>query len=335
LKTQESLGLELIDLAEEYFSAPGTADTLFFDVVIAEAHIRIYLASQALWDFIYPAFSWQAQKSDKEPDVVIFAVEGDGVLVLPWRAEDFGDRNTIIGLEAGQVVANFDIDNSILNMFDHKSRRGLFWARSTEGLPEWEFGAPLRVVLEWALSDWGLYIVHSAGIGMETSGILICGSGGAGKSTTTALSIGKGFVTTGDDYCAISVSYPPKVFSIYGLIKLVPGSPGTDSIQNPKWVRQRTDKKAHFSLESSMTDSLVIRSILFTKVSEITNQPQPLAPKEALIRLLSSVLNQSANQHQRLFPALSMLAKSAPSFELEVGSDFDKIREVIESLCNQ
>lgn len=328
-------GSKLIEEASNLFRIRQEPNSLSLHIRVADTKICIHVASEAMWDLIYPALAWLAEPSFSDPDIEIFALDGAGVIESPWNVENFLDGNRISGLESGKILGTFDIENSILNLFDRTSNQGLFWIQSLSELPEWEFGAPLRKIFEWALLDRGLQVIHSAAVGHGNQGVLLCGPGGSGKSTTTALCLNSDFYTTGDDYCAISVSSPHIVYGIYGLLKLVPGSVGAKKLGILSWVNQRSDGKVHYKIERKMVRSLSVRAIVFPKVSDSTQELARMTPREALLRLLSSTLNQATNPQGELFEALVSLSKSIEAFELNVNSDFDDARKQLGQLCKE
>lgn len=334
METTQLAGSMLIEQASKLFGALEVSENLGFQIKIGETRIRIHVASKDMRDLILPALAWGEDDFTGEPDIEIFALDGPGVIESPWTREDFIEGGRIRGLSDGEVLGSFDIENSMLNLFDRTSNRGLFWVQSLSELPEWEFGAPFRRIFEWALIDRGIQVIHCAAVGIESQAVLLCGPGGSGKSTTTALCLANGFQTTGDDYCAISVSAPHMVYGIYGLLKLVPGSLGTEDFVNPISIKQRSDGKAHFKIENKMKESFSVKAIVFPKVSHFTQEPNQLTKREALIRLMGSTLNQATNPQPEILGALGSLAKSVNTFELNAGPDFDKVRQQLEKLCS-
>jgi hypothetical protein len=322
-----------IEESVQRFQSELQTQSRVLDITVATHSIRIHVSTESLWNLIHPALASQASPAPvSDPDIEIFTVEGVGVIDFPWT---IGDSVDGLGSEAagsGEVLATYSSDYATFSMFDRYSKRGLFWVRSTRELPEWEFGAPLRNILTWAFVDQGLHVVHAAGIGVSGSGVMISGPGGAGKSTTTAICIQAGFQTTGDDYCIISASETPRIFSLYGLMKLVPGALGTASVVNSSLIEPRSDGKVHFDIASSMTRSLAITAILFPTVGARTLEPIALSPKEALLRLIPSTWAQTALPQTELLHSLSKLAQSIRSFQLEVGPDIERIPEILRGL---
>ena len=165
----QEVASELIRETTDRYLSELNSESEIVDFQIGPVGIRVHVSSKGLHEFIYPAFAWNARPSNVEPDVEIFALDGDDSIVSPWGLGDFLDGNKVRGLESGDVLAAFDLQHGVLNMFDRTTKRGLFWTAQSERLPEWEFGAPLRIILTWALIDHGLQVIHSAGIGKHAN----------------------------------------------------------------------------------------------------------------------------------------------------------------------
>lgn len=331
--SSQEVGSTFVQETASKFQSNKGENSQKLDIKIADVLIRIHTASQELRDFIYPALEWQAHYSDHNPDIEIFAIEGLETVKLPWSIDEYAEGNKLRGLDSGRVLGSFDIQHKNLSIFDRNTKQGIFWTPSAINLPEWEFGAPLRNILTWALLDSGLHLVHAAAVGKKGVGVLLCGLGGSGKSTTTALCLQNGFLTAGDDYCAISVSDGPKVYGIYGLLKLVPGAMGTANLSNPQGFKERSDGKMHYSIEASMCKSLAISSIVFTKVGNETKTITRLSRIDGLLRLMSSTLPQAIIPQSELFETMGVFTKAISAYEFEVGSDFDNVRKTLDELC--
>lgn len=316
------------------FPDDGIDQVRTWDFMVAGFRVRVHVSSGALGDFVYPALAWQENSlTGSEPDIEIFAVEGVGEGVPSWVIGEIQGTQLVRGPQTGEVLTTFDIRHSMLSMFDRVTSKGVFWVKSAANLPEWEFGAPLRSILTWALIDRGLYMVHSAGIGLRGKGVLVSGPGGSGKSTTTALTTENGFHTTGDDYCAVTLGSNPEVYGVYGLLKLVPHSLGAAALLDPVGIRERSDGKAHFSLQASMTTKLELTALLFTQVGRATQELVPITPREALLRLIPSTYSQSPLPQPELFRAMSGLSQLTKAYQLEVGPDTEKVLGILEALC--
>lgn len=300
---------------------------------IAKCNVLIHLATQALFDYVAPAFEWHPEIDAEKPDIEIFVFENNAGVELPWKKDDFLEGNRIRGLEQGDLLATYDLKYSNLSMFDRKTSTGLFIVDSAALMPEWEFGAPLRNVLTWALASRGVYLVHTAAVGIAGKGILISGPGGSGKSTTTALATQNGFETTGDDYCAISVNDVPKAHAVYGLLKLVPENFGTSTALEKTNSQVRSDGKVHFKLGSLMVPEIDLGAIVFPQVSESTNKPTLLSQRDTFLRLMASSISQLAIPDEGLFRTLTQMANKTPAYKWEIGPDTNRLMNNLRKLC--
>jgi hypothetical protein len=302
---------------------------------IAKCNIRIHLATQALFDYVSPAFEWHPEIEIEvaRPDIEIFVIENNADVELPWKKEDFLEGSRIRGLVQGDLLATYDLKYSNLSMFDTKTNKGLFVVDSADLMPEWEFGAPLRNVLTWALASRGIYLVHTAAVGIAGKGILISGPGGSGKSTTTALATQNGFETTGDDYCAVSLNGVPKAHAVYGLLKLVPERFGTSTALEKTNSQVRSDGKVHFKLGLTMVSEINLGAIVFPQVTESTNKPTLLSQRDSFLRLMASSMSQLATPDAGLFRTLTQLANTIPAYKWEIGPDTNELMNNLRKLC--
>ena len=81
--------------------------------------------------------------------------------------------------------------------------------RSADGFPPWEPGAPLRSFLHWEYAARGMRLVHGGTLGIDGRGVVLAGSGGAGKSGTVVAGIMVGLDSVGDDYVSVDQMEAP------------------------------------------------------------------------------------------------------------------------------
>lgn len=96
--------------------------------------------------------------------------------------------------------------SSMLWLADAVGRRALRWTETPAEVPEWEAMRPLRFALRWAAAQQGAAMLHCAAVAGPAGAVLLVGSGGAGKSTTSFACVGSGLHLLGDDYCIVEPS---------------------------------------------------------------------------------------------------------------------------------
>lgn len=127
-------------------------------------------------------------------------------------------------LSSSKLFLNYDPARGLLKYFNAVSNRGLFFAEDLAKLPSWEWFSPLKEFVHLFALEQGAWLAHAASLSAEgSSGLLLVGPGGSGKSTTCAHLIEAGYQTCGDDYVLLR-SEDEGVFAhaIYRTIKLLP-----------------------------------------------------------------------------------------------------------------
>lgn len=304
-----------------------------FDVLIGEVRVRICIADERLAAWARPALGWARQTPTDLADVHFYVASGRPFPPPPWAAADYSDRHRVRHLTEGNLVATLDVERRVLNMYDTVSRRGVFWCSDVDSLPDWEFGAPLRSLLTWALRPAHVHLVHAAGVGRaDSGGVLISARGGSGKSTTTLACIAAGMATVGDDYCALHVGSTPTVHAVYGLAKVVPTSIGGTLTDLSLAHTPRDDGKVHVGLGASMCPSLRVRAVVVPTVASRTGELQPIRGREAFYRIAPSTMLQSELGGSALFAAMARLTEMVPAYTLEVGPDISRVVAALDSL---
>lgn len=123
-----------------------------------------------------------------------------------------------------KMLLNWDAPRGLLKYFNGDSNRGLFVAADLTSLPSWEWFSPLKEFLHLLALKHCAWLAHAASVSVsESSGVLLVGPGGSGKSTTCAHLVQAGYQTCGDDYVLLT-NDAGGVFAhaIYRTLKLMP-----------------------------------------------------------------------------------------------------------------
>ena len=151
------------------------------------------------------------------------------------------------------------------------------------------------------------------------------GPGGAGKSTTALLCAESGLTYLGDDYCAVQMSRPPRVHSLYRTGKLVRENlPGEKELLYP---------------EAKTAADLPLRAIFIPQIDLAARETRivPTASSEALKALAPSTISQLSGAGAHTFERLAQLVRTVPCFKLSLARDFDRIgktvRDFLENDC--
>lgn len=298
--------------------------------------VTAHLAGAALTAVLAPSLLADPV-ADAEPAAVLHAFDtaGSGVPIPapPWRGDDYLRRDEIRGLTAGDLLGAFDVAHTTLCLYDAVSATGVLWARDAAGMAPWEPGSPLRNLLRWALAPHGRYLLHAAAVGTPAGrGVLLCGPGGAGKSTTALAFLAAGLPFVADDYCLVRTDRP-RAYPLYGVAKadattlrLVDGL--TDRADR---ARQDWRGKWRLPIADRVAAQLDLDAVVLPRVAERTGRLRPLPARDALTRILPSTLFQLPAASAVTLAALTALLEQLPVFELEVGPDVTAIPDRIDA----
>lgn len=161
------------------------------------------------------------------------------------------------------LLLNWDAPRGLLKYFNGDSNRGLFVAADLTSLPSWEWFSPLKEFVHLFALAQGAWLAHAASVSVsESSGVLLVGPGGSGKSTTCAHMVQAGYQTCGDDYVLLT-NDAGGVFAhaIYRTIKLMPreklGNVGGWLADLRRSTVAETGKSVYFMDEDSKDLSIV------------------------------------------------------------------------------
>lgn len=255
-----------------------------------------------------------------------------------------GPRNEMTDFHGSRIRAIMHLDPVIVSLFDSERSIALYWTRDVSRIPIWDWGTPLRIILnEWAKLH-GLFLAHSGAVGLAEGGVIFAGKSGSGKSTSALACLGHGaLLYAGDDYSLLSVTAQPQVHSLYCSAKLK-GIPDFDRfahllplvVNRDHLERQKALVLLHEAFRDRVTAGFPLRAIL---VPRITGRPEttiePSSPIAALRALAPSTLLQLPGDGRETMTRLSALVRRVPVYGLNAGTRMRGIAESVEALLQQ
>ncbi len=310
---------------------------------IAGFTIQLRFSSPALVPLIAPALDHLATGQKLPPDLTVClwdcASTRTEMAPPPWSRENYAARGEISGFSNDRIQTVFDLGSGVLSVLDLERNLGLFWIRDAKLLPYWERGAPLRVIFHWWMRRHQNQLTHAAAVGTSEGGVLLVGSGGSGKSTSALACLNSNLYYVSDDYCLLRVKPVPHVYSIYNSGKLTFGSlekfPCLEAIFS-QVETIKADKMLFFlgkKYHDKIASGFPLRAILLPHIaggSETTLRP--VSQISALRALAPSSIFQLPGAGRTEFETLARLVKEIPCYALELGSNLERIPEVISGL---
>ena len=272
-----------------------------------KAASRILAIDASECDFPPPPAEWPFETSTM-----------DGRLRLCWQPHD-------------GVAMVSDESRGLWHLFDFETMCGLYWIRSAEGLPYWEYGSPLRHFIQWtslALSP-AISMVHGAAVSAGGRGVLLAGPGGSGKSTLTAAALRSGWTTTGDDFVLVDCSSQRVVsYPLYDIMKLTGMAEAlfADEVQLAINPNRQDGEKALVPLSTTagidFVDSLQLSHIVVVGLSgEPHSKVVPASKFEVVAALAPSTMKILRTGLKQTHSFCCELAHRLPVARLVIGQD--------------
>lgn len=260
------------------------------------------------------------------------------LLRLRWF-ERLGIRKEITGFHSDTIRTIFHLGPDILSLYNTATKKAVYWINSVEDVPYYEEGYPLTPILNWWLEQNGFQLMHAASVGTESGGVIVCGKGGSGKSTTALSCINSRLRFSGDDYCVLDTSKPdePRIWSLYSTSKLK----GPEDIARfPRFrdlisnLDKLGDEKALLFLNEHMPDALIesfpLKAIF---VPHITGLPETtvsdISSMMALRALAPSTMFQLPGDGPASFKLMSDLVRKVACHHLDAGTTIERIPDAI------
>jgi hypothetical protein len=198
-------------------------------------------------------------------------------------------------------------------------------------------GKPLHLpLLIWHL-DRGTPVIHAGLVARDREGVLLAGVGGAGKTSVALACRAAGFMFLGDDY--IGLRRRGRAFvghSVYGSTWLMaadlPLHPelAAHALRPRRPEREKSLILLHRLDPSRLGRSAPIRGLLLPKIVAARSATRPASSADALRQLAPTTMLRLPNAGAATFELLAELALRLPSAWLELGTDRDRIAELVD-----
>lgn len=314
---------------------------------LAGYKIRLYFAGSALIPYLTPALSHLEIESVDNPELTVCLWDSEStntaMLPPPWSKDCYHPkRGEIIGYNTDRIHTSFQWGSYALSLLDRDRNLGIYWISSAKQIPYWETGSPLRTIFNVWLSQRDVQLVHAGAVGLPEGGVLLAGKGGSGKSTSALACLNSKLFYASDDYCLISPTPTPTVFSLYNT-----GKKNADDVERLPFLasairnRDRLDtEKALYFIHQTFPDKIIahfpIKAILIPRIAGTQDTTlEPTSSTHALTALAPSTMIQLPGTGKAACQVMKAVADRVPCYELRVGTQIDRIPETIFQLLTQ
>jgi hypothetical protein len=321
---------------------------------IGNRPVKLHFVGNGLESVLTPALAHVEIPPTDQPELTVLLWDsvssGTNLPVILSRYFDIlgewwlylGIRGEIKELSNERILTAYHLGPNIFSIIDLEQNLALYWVNDAAALPYYEIGSPLRTILHWWSNRSDYQFVHGGAIGYADGGVLLVGKGGSGKSTTTLACMEAGFLFVSDDYCLVKPGQQPYIFSVYNTAKLrnendLVKFPNLSPLVSNK-SRLEDDKALlflHQHFPEKVTRGFPLKAILLPVITEKTEtQIKPATGGATLTALAPSTLLQLPGASHSSIRTMSDLVRQVPSYWLELGTDLEKIPDVIINLLS-
>jgi hypothetical protein len=324
----------LPDYARHVLAAAESAATDYpvtAKVRLPGLYLSVHLDHGSLAEAMGHAFIPAPDDPSASGDCGIFVVHpGIGGVAAPasWGRGEYNHHAFANRLAEAGLRGSYYHDLDFWQFYDPQRHVGAQLMVSADAFPPWEQAAPLRAFLHWEYAARGMRLTHAGTLGTGGKGVLLAGSGGAGKSGTVVAGLINGLDSVGDDYVLIDRTDRVTARPLFATLK-----------QDPEGFRRLTLKdrlKSYQPLNWQGKHAFHINEIaprpipasvdiVALMVPHISGGERssimPISRKDAMIALAPSGIVQMPGERESGFRFFSELTRDLPCYRLSLGAE--------------
>ncbi|HKJ36029.1 MAG TPA: hypothetical protein VKA36_05640 [Solirubrobacterales bacterium] len=192
------------------------------------------------------------------------------------------------------------------------------------------------VVIPLLLAERGEATLHASGIVSGGRAILFCGPSGRGKSTTTMLATGCGFIPLTDDAAVIARADDASPYGVCaggaGLWATPRVAAAATAEPRPDAPDQRASRRLHRPTESQerLPGPSEVGAVVALQERREDPLVRPLAPADALPKLVPALLHVGDRRAlEASFVALAAVLEAVPAWEVAMPADLEATRDAL------
>jgi hypothetical protein len=310
------------------------------DIQVGGERWRLRFAGQRFQNLYFPALSHLAISTEEFTGVALTVClwteeeTGYSPLPLPWDWEyrlPHAYHNTFEGDRYSATL----LFTGLYIFIDRIDRIALVFVKSLAQLPVWDFASPLRDLIELWFKRTPKSRVHGGAVGSTQGGVLLAGTSGIGKSTTTIACLLAGIGYAGDDSVLVD-SESATGYSLYNSGKVLP-----DNLERLPELRPHVmnvdsmlENKAICFLGEVFPDRMLLQfPVRAIMVPRVTGRPEsrliPASPIAAIRALTPTIFMQTTAATPEDFDKITRFSRSVPCYGLEAGTDLPALVKLI------
>lgn len=318
------------------------------DLTIAKRRVRLRFAGEALAERLVPALAHRVGPPSGHADLTVHlwdrASTGIGMSRAPWSPRELLPGGRVAEAQALGLEVQCQLDSGLVTILDLTAGVATLWIDDAACISRHEAAAPLRQLFASWFPTQSLCMTHAAAVGWRGRGVLLGGASGSGKSTTALLCLDAGLELAGDDYVLVDPGEggaDPTVHGLYATAKV--DAPGVARLPNlvaafdaspyPPGPEDKAIAFLHRHAPERAGRDLALVALLLPVVTGLgETRLEPMSGARALRALAPSTVFQHGGDGRHTLAMLAGLVARLPCFRLALGTDFERIPELIRDL---
>ena len=289
--------------------------------------IRLQIAYKNFLPHLEKYFSCSLKDNVSNYDDTIYIWKDD---IYSYISDQYNKSKWIAISHEKKESIKIDLENKIINAENGESKKYYFVAEdfSYDVLSK-QGHLFVRLISQIVRTEHSV-LVHSAAVGIDNKGVLICAKGGSGKSTLSVSCLTNGFQYVSDDYLILSKTNNLSALPIYSIITLseqiykqMPNLKSEfmcNNYNNTKYVLNIS------SYDNTLVRNLQLKAVVFPKISNVVEPTIERTDKnKALTQLVYSTATQmDKDKDPQYIKQLISFIKDLDFYQINLSQDLDK-----------
>ena len=300
--------------------------------------IRLQIACKDFVDRIEQFFSYSLRDDICNYDQTIYIWQDE---VHTFLNKQYKSELVTVAYE-GQRFIRIDSEKKIINAENPEEKKCYFVAEDVSYDALLKQGHLLVKPISQTVRTENSALVHSAAVGIDNKGVLICAKGGSGKSTLSVSCLVSGFQYVADDYLILNkINNSLYALPIYSMITL--SSQICNLIPNLKTSfmgNNYNDTKYVLNISSydnKLAKNLPIKAVVFPNIANV-NEPaiEKTDKNRAVTQLVFSTATQMNNDNDKNYMKLLIsLIKDLNFYQINLSKDLNKNVEILKQFIKE
>ena len=300
--------------------------------------VRLQIAYKEFLPHLELYFSCSLKDNVDRYDETIYVWKDD---IQAYISEQYNKSKWISVSHQNQLYIRIDLENKIINVENPEEKKYYFIAEdfSYDFLSKQGHLFVKSISQIVRTSDSAL--VHSAAVGIDNKGILICAMGGSGKSTLSVSCLMNEFQYVSDDYLILNKVnndlYAHPIYSMITLSEQIYKQMGSlksrfmcNNYNNTKYVLNISDY-------DNVITKLPVRAVVFPKICNVEEPTVEKTNKNRAVTQLvySTALQMDKDKDAQYIKLLISFVKDLEFYQINLSKDLDKNVKILKQFVKE